>query len=540
MGQPVGLFLAGLSFFLSGVAGLRSSLQRLGGRGLRRAIARVTDRRLSALVAGMVAGAVTQSASAVAFILSGMVATGVVTLGRSLPVVAAANLGTAALVFLAAIDLRLVALYLVGVCGLSRTSGTAPRHEAVLGALLSVGLLFFGLDLVKQAFAPLPANREFQELAASLRDWSLPALLLGGACRLFVQSSSAIGVIAVTLQSARIFSETQAMLLVCGAGLGVALSNLFLSSDLRGAPRQILVYQGLINLLSGLFFGAILWADRAAGTDLVPRALDHLASTPANRIAWVFLANMAGALAVGLAVLPWIESLLDRWEPPRPEAQASRPEFVHDGALDVPETAIALASREQQRLLALVSSLLDCVRSEARGDRDAVAMHEALGRLRGEIRLFLHDLVGRSLGADESEAVLVLERRQEHLDALEEAVHQFVLTRRTIGPGGRADELAERLTEVTSLFLVTGVEAWRGDETEIGHLLLMTEDRGETMERLRLSDLGTGGTQEQRSALGYAITLFERIAWLVRQLAISLEGAEEGPTHGDSPAEANR
>ena len=540
MGQPVGLFLAGLSFFLSGIAGLKSSLQRLGGRGLRRSIARFTDRRIPALAAGVLAGAATQSASAVAFILSGMISTGVITLGRSLPVVAAANLGTATLVFLAAVDLRLISLYLIGLAGLANAAAASPRYEALLGALLSLGLLFFGLDLAKQAFVPLPANREFQELAASFRDWSFPAFLLGGACRLFIQSSSAIGVIGLTLRSAHIFTETQAMLLVCGAGLGVALSSLFFSRDLRGAPRQVLVYQGLINFVSGTAVAALIWTDRVAGTNLVPSALASMASDPSSRIAWVFLINMAGALAVGLAVLPWIENLLDRLEPPRPEAEASVPEFIHDEALDVPETALALASREQQQLLALISALLDCVRSEATVGHDVAPMHAGLGSLRREVRLFLRELAGRSLGPGASEWVLDLERRQEHLDALEEAVHQFVVVHGTIGAGGRAGELVGRLTEVVSLLLLTGIEAWRGDEMEIEHLLLLTEDRGETMERLRAAHPGVGETHERRSALGYAITLFERIAWLLRQLAISLSKDENESPAGEPRREATR
>lgn len=540
MAHLVGLFLAGLSFFLSGIAGLKSSLQSLSGRGLRRWLLRLTGSRLSSLAVGATAGAVTQSASAVAFILSGMIATGVVTLGRSLPVVAAANLGTATLVFLAAVDVRMVALYLIGLAGLAQGSGAAPRHEAALRALLSVGLLFFGLDLAKQAFAPLPANREFQELAASLSDWSLPAFLLGTACRLFIQSSSAIGVIGLALESGRIFTETQAMLLVCGAGPGVALSSLFLSGDLKGTPRQVVIYQGLINLVSGLVLATAIWADRAAGTDLVPRALDHLSSEPSRRIAWVFFANMAGCLAVGLAVLPWIESLLNRLEPPRPEAEVSRPEYIHDGALDVPQTALELASREQQRLLSLTGALLDCVRSEGVTDRDAAAMHAGLERLRGEIRLFLGELVGRRLDPETSAAVIELERRQEHLDALETAVDDFVRVHRAIGAGGRTGETVERVTEVVSLLLLTAVDAWQGDAMDIEHLLLLTEDRGETMERLRAGDHGANETQERRSALGYALTLFERIAWLIRQLAISLRGAARAGRAEASPGEASR
>jgi hypothetical protein len=265
-----------------------------------------------------------------------------------------------------------------------------------------------------------------------------------------------------------------------------------------------------------------------------------MASDPSSRIAWVFLINMAGALAVGLAVLPWIENLLDRLEPPRPEAEASVPEFIHDEALDVPETALALASREQQRLLALISALLDCVRSEATVGHDVAPMHAGLGSLRREIRLFLRELAGRSLGPGASEWVLDLERRQEHLDALEEAVHQFVVVHGTIGAGGRAGELVARLTEVVSLLLLTGIEAWRGDEMEIEHLLLLTEDRGETMERLRAAHPGVGETHERRSALGYAITLFERIAWLLRQLAISLSKDENESPAGEPRREATR
>ena len=149
------LFLAGLTLFFTGVTSLRERLQQASGRRLRRSIARVTGRPWIAIPAGIGAGVVTQSASAVAFILAGMVATGMVELRAALPVIAASNVGTALLVFLAAFDLRTAVFYLIGVCGLALHFRVAPRWEGILGALFSVGLLFLGLDLMKQAFAPL-------------------------------------------------------------------------------------------------------------------------------------------------------------------------------------------------------------------------------------------------------------------------------------------------------------------------------------------------------------------------------------------------
>jgi hypothetical protein len=67
---------------------------------------------------GAVLGAITQSASVVAFILSGMVSTGLLPISRALIVLACANIGTALLVFIAASDLHVSILFLIGITGL--------------------------------------------------------------------------------------------------------------------------------------------------------------------------------------------------------------------------------------------------------------------------------------------------------------------------------------------------------------------------------------------------------------------------------------
>lgn len=522
MSQFLALFLAGLSLFFTGVAGVKSRLQQVNGRGVRRMLARVTGRPLLAGLAGMLTGAVTQSASAVAFILSGMVATGMVPMRRALPVVAASNVGTALLVFLAAIDLRLGVLYLIGVCGLAVNFRIAVRYEAVFGALFSIGLLFFGLDLMKRAFEPLPAQPGFQAFAAFLKSWAIAPVLLGAACRMFIQSSSAIGVIAITLEKAGIFDETQAMLLVCGAGPGVALAGMFLGGNLKGAPRQILLYQGLINLVSGTALAAFLLLDAGAKLGLARRLVEIV--SPSQCIALVFLASMLGCVAVGLAILPWAGALLDRLSPPEQEESISRPAFLHDEALEVPATAVDLASSEQRRLLEYTIQLLDCVRSEGDSIKNPQALHGGMLALQGELRAFLAEIVSRPLGADISRVLLALERRQEHLESLEETVHRFVATRRATAFNGRAEELMERIAESASLMLLTARDAWSGaDALDLAHLLKLTEDRGDLMERLRAGCQGEGIALGQQSAFFYATTLFERVVWLLRQLALSFQ-----------------
>lgn len=529
MTELAALFLAGLSLFFTGVAGVKSRLQQLNGRRVRRLLARVTDRSVPAAMVGALMGAVTQSASAVAFILSGMIATGMISLRRALPVVASSNVGTALLVFLAAVDLRLAVFYLIGLCGLALNFRVAVRFEALFGVLFSIGMLFFGLDLMKQAFRPLPGFPEFQAFATFLKGWDFAPILLGAACRMFIQSSSAIGVIAITLEKGGIFSEVQSMLLICGAGPGAAFASLFLSSNLKGAPRQVVIYQGLINLLSGALLSGFILLDAEAGLGIVKRLIALV--PPSQCIALVFLVSMIGCLLAGLAIMPWVERLLRRLAPPAPGEDISRPAFIHDEALEVPATAVDLAASEQMRLFEYTVQLLDCVRAERSAAHidDPAALHGGMRDLVGEVRAFLDELVSRQLDSEISRAVLALERRQEHLVALEESVNQFVTTRRATAFTGRAGELMERLAESMSLMFLTARDAWTGgDALDLDHLLKLTEDRGNLMERIRASCQSEQVTHDQQSGLFYATTLFERTVWLLRQLGLALQADRAG------------
>jgi phosphate:Na+ symporter len=135
------IFLGGLAFFFLGVDGIRTSLRQMASRRFRQVMSRMAGRGYLAGVWGLLFGAITQSATAVSFIVVGMISSGLLTLQRALQVVALANLGTVALVFLAAIDISAAAYYLIGVTGLLITFQVAHRLDVSLRVLLNVGML---------------------------------------------------------------------------------------------------------------------------------------------------------------------------------------------------------------------------------------------------------------------------------------------------------------------------------------------------------------------------------------------------------------
>lgn len=526
MSELFAIFLAGLSLFFTGVAGVKSRLQQLSGRRCRKILARVTDRSILAGLVGLMFGAITQSASAVAFILSGMVATGLISLKRALPVVAASNVGTAALVFLAAVDMRLAILFLIGVTGLMIAFRIGHRFEAMIGALFSIGLLFYGLELMKQAFGPMPGYDWFQTLAAFLKQWTFAPFLLGAALRMIIQSSSAIGVIGIALLSTGLFTEFQAVMLICGAGPGVALAALFLSGNLSGPPRQIVLYQGLINFVSGTILAlAFLVTDRNGGGPIFD-LIYKVARDSSDCLAWTFFLSMSGCLVVGLVILPWTERLLGVLAPPTIEQDISRPAFLHEEAFAVPDTAVELVSQEQLRFHGVVISTLETVREETKEGVKAKpsALRTGGHSLGGEITVFLKELINRDVSSETAGEILSLERRQENLDSLLETVYRYAVIRSETVFNDDLSALMDRLSESLHLILLTAGDAWRSGESEDLMLLMkLTEDRGEMMERLRRSYQMAEGGAGQISALFYATTLFERAVWLVRQIGLSLK-----------------
>ncbi len=518
------LFLAGLSLFFTGMAGLKTRLQQLSGRRFRSALARVTDRPILAGLLGIVFGAVTQSASAVAFIVSAMVATGLITLRRALPVVAASNVGTALLVFLAAIDLRLAVLFLIGLTGIMIAFRVSVRFETVLAALFSIGLLFYGLNLMKAAFAPLPGFAWFIEFAAFLKSWVLAPFLLGAALRMVIQSSSAIGVIAMTLHIGGLFTDEQAALLICGAGPGVALSGLFLSGNVTGSPRQIILFQCIINLVSGTIVGLVILCTGNDGIFLT--TINGLCDNSASGLAWVFFINMLGCLFLGSIFAPWATPLLEKLAPPNLEQDIARPRYLHEEALQVPATAIDLLDLEQRRLFSCLVKLIDDSRQEMRDSvkaSDTLSLYTGANGLKTEVALFLQELALGKLATDVTPAILVAERRQENLSALLETIQQYAVLRRDTAFGPELSALMDSLTEALHFILLITSDAWESrDESDLNRLLQMTGDRGDMMERLRTSSQTARGTMAENSALFYATSLFERSVWITRQLVISL------------------
>jgi phosphate:Na+ symporter len=514
------LYLAGLSFFFTGVSGVSENLRLMSGQRFRQLLGKATDHPFAACLLGVAMGAATQSTSVAGFILTGMVASGMLALRRALLVLSWAGMGTALLVFVAALDLQLPVLLLIGLSGLALAFRLWSHWKPGFAGLLSIGLLLFGLETMKQAFQPLSSIAGAVSTGRFLDAYPYAAFLGGAALRSVIHSSSAVAAIAITLSKGSKLGDFPAMMMIAGLGLGSAIATTLLTSHMQGLPRQIALHQALINAGGGLLLAALLSVEHVSHLPMLLALVHRGSASLPGRLALTYLLLNVGIVLVGTATLPWAPRLLAALSPPTAEQDLSLPRYVNPDCLNSPETALDLVAMEQLRVVQVLVEYM----KYARGDRSVKlgSLHKAAQTLSGEIRPFLGMLVKEPIPASLAARCLAFQRKEDTLSSLEENVFLFA---ETVGARASSAEMATSLTEALDLLVMTAADALQSQAAGDVRLLLdLTSDRGNMMEELRRGlRPDERNALEDVSALHYASTLFERNVWLLRQLGLWMQ-----------------
>jgi phosphate:Na+ symporter len=377
-------------------------------------------------------------------------------------------------------------------------------------------LVFFGLDMMKEAFQPLSATKSLLGVARLFNHYPYLAFLLGALMRSFVHSSSACAAITITINRGNLLGEFGAMMFLAGLGMGTATAAWFLSSNLRGISRQIAIYQGLTNMAAGLLVASLLVVERLSGVPLLLAFANTISRSNSHRMAVMYLMLNLVIASVAIGGLRWAPRWLARLSPPTAEENLSRPIYLQAEALHSPETAPDLVALEQMRLMFALTEYPEAARGTA--GHKLKALHSSALSLAQEITNFLQLLIREPIAAGLAVRIISFQRKQEILRALEENVFLFAETLEHPGQ----EELSGRLVEALDTILLTASDAVKSrDKLDIELLVSLTDDRGGMMERLRSRYRPEGPESATNVAkLHYATTLFERNLWLLRQIAL--------------------
>ena len=521
--------VAGLGLFFIGVRSIGTHMKQMAGARFRRWVAWATGHQISAALVGTTAGIVTQSSNAVTFISVSLVTSGMITPERALPILAWANVGTALLVFLATLDIHIAVLFLLGAVGFGYYFGLNERERArhLIGALFGVGMLFFGVWLIKQGARPmkdLESVRAFIRFSAQSQALPFVAGLL---LTLVIQSASTMSAIAVTMAAAGVLTLDQTLMIVLGSNIGSGLSTLLLSGNLTGIGRQLAFVQLATKVLGVVLLLPMLLLAQAAEARGDVSVLARLGGNMAEQVAVAFLIlQVVSAVSAGLLSRVLI-ALAGRLYPPSVRDVLSKPHFIYEQALDEPETALDLVEQEQARLLGFLPRLLDPLRT-AEVDGTPFQHKELLAactNVASECAGFIDRLMSRAQSHGALERVMSVRARNELLVHMMDGCHDFVGWLAEDFPEPPARALRESLVEGLCTVLLVLSDAVQDGEHDYAIALALTSDRASVMEGIRAGFIGAerGLGPESQARLLSATSVFERVIWLANRYVIALD-----------------
>ena len=246
--------VGGLCIFLLGMKHMSEGMQAVAGARLRRMIAAVTDNRIIACGTGAGVTALIQSSSVTAVMAVALVNSGVMTLTQAIGVILGADIGTTITAWLVALNIIDYGLPTLGIAGFFYLFSKSERVRYSAMILMGVGMIFFGLHLMKYGLAPVRNSEHIVELFSRFEPKTyvgvLKCVLVGAVVTAIVQSSSATVAITITLAQTGVVDFGTAVALVLGQNIGTTITAYLASLGASTNAKRVAYAHILVKVIA--------------------------------------------------------------------------------------------------------------------------------------------------------------------------------------------------------------------------------------------------------------------------------------------------
>lgn len=221
----LGIFIFGMKIFSEG-------LQKIAGNRMKSILGGMTRNRLTGVITGFGATAVTQSSTTTTVMAVSFVNAGLLTFVQSTGVIMGANIGTTITAWLVALfgfkfQITPIALAVIGVFFAFLFSKNA-RWRNIAEAMVGFGILFIGLEFIKGSVPEISSNPAMLAFLDGFTDYGYLSLILfifvGTLLTLLVQSSSAATAITLVMLFEGWIPFPVAAAMVLGENIGTTVT----------------------------------------------------------------------------------------------------------------------------------------------------------------------------------------------------------------------------------------------------------------------------------------------------------------------------
>jgi phosphate:Na+ symporter len=521
------LIFGGAGIFLVGIHFTGDHLQKMTSGTFQEIVTRVSKIKVGMFLWGLFLGFFTQSGKASAFILSDFVQAGLINPRRAAPMVYWGNAGSSLIAFVSMFSIKVFALLLLGATAFGLTFHFPKRLVQTYGALFGLGMIMFGLFLVKEGAAGFAAMEEASELVKAMQGFYALSFLTGMALTLVVQSNIAIMLITIAMASAGLFGLEEAAMGMFGAQAGTGILTYIFSFHSKGSARQVIITQISYDVVATVFFVVLFYLEQIVKLPLLMALAGTISESASGQAITVALVFQFGGAALLVLLRQPLFSYIEQKFPPSATEVLSETKFLHKNASESPETGLLLAEREQTRLLERLPLYIDAVREESSQYRESPATyHAAFIDISQKINDALSQISRSSLNTVSSDELIRVTKMQEQLRRFEDIIFQLAIQmgRRDLSP--KARELGNVIMETADFIMLTAIDAIQDrEEGKIDTLETFTQDRSELMTKIRHNyfDSEKELSQEDRNFVLDVTMLFENVVQTLARYGVLLK-----------------
>ena len=246
--------MGGLGLFLYGMNLMAEGLEKSAGSRLKKIVELLTSNIFMGVLVGAFVTAIIQSSSATTVMVVGFVNAGIMNLTQAIGVIMGANIGTTITAQLVSFDLKGLAPVALGIGIILYLFASKPKTKNIAEILIGFGILFTGMDFMKEAVEPLSKYQGFTDMLVTFGDHPILGLLLGFGITAIVQSSSASMGMLIALASQGLIPLSAALPILYGQNIGTCVTSLISSVGASSNAKRAAVMHLIFNVLGTLVF----------------------------------------------------------------------------------------------------------------------------------------------------------------------------------------------------------------------------------------------------------------------------------------------
>ncbi|HJN67230.1 MAG TPA: Na/Pi cotransporter family protein, partial [Pirellulales bacterium] len=403
--------IGGLGIFLLGMKSMSDGMQAVAGSRLRGLISLATNNRFLATGVGVVITCVVQSSSITTVMVVGFVNSGVMQLSQALGVIMGANIGTTVTGWILVLKIGKYGLPILGAAAITYLFSKGDRLRFWAMVIMGIGMIFFGLELMKDACSLIKEHPSFESWFQSFQanDYFgvLGCALIGCLLTIMVQSSSATLGITISLASQGVISYPTAAALVLGENIGTTVTACLASLGATTNARRAAYFHIIFNLVGVFWITAIFhwyidlvqWVIGDDVTKVIMVDGKETYNTTATIAATHSIFNITNTLLF-LPFLPLFVKLLEKFVPAKAYKEKPHLTDLDIRILETPLLAIEQSQKEIEKMGDGCVKMMDWLKTlYAQDDRDrslAERLHHrerVLDSVHDELSVFITSLL---------------------------------------------------------------------------------------------------------------------------------------------------